>query len=79
MPSSTDGVPGRLVGERGSHVNERPGPPAPGRRLRPLQEFLATSTAGGAALLIAVVVALAWVNSPWGESYTTVLATTITV
>jgi Na+:H+ antiporter, NhaA family len=47
--------------------------------MRPLQEFLATSTAGGAALLVAVAVALAWVNSPWGESYTTVLATPISV
>ena len=94
MPSSTDGVPGRLVGERGSDVNERPGPephpeikspwsrsdrPVPRRLLRPLQEFLETSTASGLVLLGAVVVALGWVNSPWDASYSSLLATPISV
>jgi NhaA family Na+:H+ antiporter len=43
--------------------------PVPRLILRPLQEFLETSTASGVLLLIAAVVALAWVNSPWGSSY----------
>ncbi len=37
--------------------------------LRPLQDFLATSVAGGVALLVAVVVALVWANSPWQDAY----------
>jgi NhaA family Na+:H+ antiporter len=94
MQPSTDGVPGRLVGERGSDVKERPDQPreheirspwsrserrVPRRLLRPLQEFLETSTASGLVLLGAVVVALAWVNSPWDGSYSSLLATRISV
>lgn len=45
--------------------------PVPRRVLRPLQEFLATSTAGATLLLAAVVLALAWANSPWSPSYET--------
>ncbi|GIU97883.1 MAG: Na(+)/H(+) antiporter NhaA [Actinomycetota bacterium] len=37
--------------------------------LRPLQDFLETSTASGVVMLVAVVVALAWANSPWGDTY----------
>ena len=33
--------------------------------LRPLQEFLKTSTSGAILLFAAVVVALLWANSPW--------------
>ena len=43
--------------------------PVPRLILRPLQEFLETSTASGVLLLIAAAMALAWVNSPWGSSY----------
>jgi Na+:H+ antiporter, NhaA family len=53
--------------------------PVPRRVLRPLQEFLSTSTASGVVLLGAVVVALAWVNSPWDESYSSLFATPISV
>ena len=75
-------------------MNERPGPgqdpeieasgsrsnrPIPRRLLRPLQEFLETSTASGVFLLGAVVVALVWVNSPWDESYFSLFATPISV
>jgi Na+:H+ antiporter, NhaA family len=75
-------------------VNERPGPPdepefeeplrrsdarVPRRLLRPLQEFLETSTSSGVVLLGAVVVALVWVNSPWSGSYSSLLATRIAV
>jgi NhaA family Na+:H+ antiporter len=41
----------------------------PRRIVRPLQEFLSTSTASGTLLLLAAVVALAWANSPWADSY----------
>jgi Na+:H+ antiporter, NhaA family len=37
--------------------------------LRPLQEFLRTSTSGGSVLLLAVLVALIWANSPWRDAY----------
>ena len=75
-------------------MNERPGPrqdheirapwsrsdrPVPRRLLRPLQEFLETSTASGVVLLGAVVVALVWVNSPWDGSYSSLFATPISV
>ncbi|MBA3764180.1 MAG: Na+/H+ antiporter NhaA, partial [Actinobacteria bacterium] len=45
--------------------------PLPRRVVQPLQEFLQTSTASASLLFIAVVVALAWVNSPWKETYET--------
>jgi Na+:H+ antiporter, NhaA family len=41
----------------------------PRRIVRPLQEFLSTSTASGTLLLLAAVVALAWANSPWADGY----------
>jgi NhaA family Na+:H+ antiporter len=47
--------------------------------VRPLQEFLETSTASGLVLLGAVVLALAWANSPWDGSYTSLLAMRISV
>ncbi|MGZ8620789.1 MAG: Na+/H+ antiporter NhaA, partial [Actinomycetota bacterium] len=43
--------------------------PLPRRVLRPLQTFLAEETSSGLLLLAATVVALVWVNSPWGETY----------
>jgi NhaA family Na+:H+ antiporter len=36
---------------------------------RALGEFLATETAGGVALVVAAVIALAWANSPWQSGY----------
>jgi NhaA family Na+:H+ antiporter len=43
--------------------------PVPRRVLRPLQEFLSTSTASGTLLLLAALAALAWANSPWASAY----------
>jgi NhaA family Na+:H+ antiporter len=37
--------------------------------VRPLQEFLATETAGGALLLAATAAALLWANAPFGGTY----------
>ncbi|HVD69524.1 MAG TPA: Na+/H+ antiporter NhaA, partial [Actinomycetota bacterium] len=47
--------------------------------VRPLQEFLQTSTAGGVLLLAAVVAALIWVNSPWRAAYDALWHTEFTV
>ncbi len=43
------------------------------RFTRPVQEFIATETAGGVVLLIAAVIALIWANSPWEHSYHEIL------
>jgi Na+:H+ antiporter, NhaA family len=43
--------------------------PLPRRVVRPLQEFLSTSTASGTLLLAAAVLALLWANSPWASAY----------
>ena len=47
----------------------RSGRPLPRRVLQPLQSFLAEETASALLLLTAAVVALVWVNSPWGGTY----------
>jgi NhaA family Na+:H+ antiporter len=43
--------------------------PIPRRVVRPLQEFLSTSTASATLLLAAALIALVWANSPWGDAY----------
>lgn len=45
------------------------------RVMRPFQEFAHTESSGGLALLTATVLALAWANSPLGESYDAVWGT----
>jgi NhaA family Na+:H+ antiporter len=47
--------------------------------LRPLQDFLSTSTASAFLLLVAAVVALVWANSPFGDAYDTLWHTEIVV
>ncbi len=37
---------------------------------RPLEKFLRIQAASGVVLIVAAVAALAWANSPWGDSYT---------
>src|SRR3954468_5817803 len=41
----------------------------------PVRDFLSTETGGAVVLVAAVVVALAWANSPWSDSYTSVWET----
>jgi NhaA family Na+:H+ antiporter len=53
--------------------------PIPRTVVRPLQEFLATSTSSSWFLIAAVVVALVWVNSPWGDTYERVWTTPLVV
>src|SRR5215211_3804509 len=45
----------------------------------PLRDFLNTETSGALALLAATLVALAWANSPWPDSYESVWTTTLSV
>ncbi len=45
------------------------GSPSTPRRLRPLQEFLTTEAGAGFLLVVAAVIAIAWANSPWSDSY----------
>ena len=48
----------------------KPSGPTPIERVaRPFQEFSESEAAGGVLLLSATVLALAWANSPWSESY----------
>jgi NhaA family Na+:H+ antiporter len=47
--------------------------------LRPLQEFLSTSAAGGVVLLVAIAVALLWANSPFSGGYERFWATRFAV
>jgi NhaA family Na+:H+ antiporter len=51
----------------------------PHRALRAAQAFMETEAAGGIVLLAATVVALAWVNSPWGDAYSDLWKTVIGV
>ncbi|ASU79712.1 Na+/H+ antiporter NhaA [Actinopolyspora erythraea] len=45
--------------------------PTPDTEKRTLADILRTETVGGVLVLVAAVLALAWANSPWGESYAT--------
>ncbi|MGQ0616296.1 MAG: Na+/H+ antiporter NhaA [Acidimicrobiia bacterium] len=51
-----------------------PTPPA-ASRARALWAYLRTETASGAVVIVAVVAAVAWANSPWPGGYTTLWAT----
>lgn len=53
--------------------------PLPRRVLRPLQEFLSTSSASATLLFLAALVALVWANSPWHGSYEQLWATSLGV
>jgi Na+/H+ antiporter NhaA len=45
----------------------------------PVRDFLSTETAGATALLIAIVAALAWANSPWWHSYESMWTTELSI
>jgi len=49
------------------------------RIVRPFQEFARKQSSGGILLIVATAVALAWANSPWGESYAALWHTRLTV
>jgi NhaA family Na+:H+ antiporter len=47
--------------------------------VRPFQEFASRASSGGILLIAAAIVALVWANSPWGDSYTGLWATKLSV
>ena len=47
--------------------------------LRPFQRFFRTQASGGIVLLVCVVVAIAWANSPWEEYYNKIWHTDFTI
>ena len=49
------------------------------RIVRPFQDFADKQSSGGIVLIVATVIALAWANSPWGESYAALWHTKLTV
>jgi NhaA family Na+:H+ antiporter len=49
------------------------------RIVRPFQDFADKQSSGGILLIAATVVALAWANSPWAESYVALWHTKLTV
>ena len=49
------------------------------RIVRPFQDFAHKQSSGGIVLIAATVIALAWANSPWGESYAALWHTKLTV
>lgn len=51
----------------------------PARFVRPLLRFTHVEAAGGGVLLVAAIVAIAWANAPFGESYATFWDTHLTV
>src|SRR3712207_1938522 len=49
------------------------------RIVRPFQDFAHKQSSGGILLIAAAVIALVWANSPWGESYSTLWHTKLTI
>lgn len=47
------------------------------QRLLPVERFIYSETISGALLLVCAIVALAWANSPWSQSYFVLIATPI--
>src|SRR3954452_20919300 len=47
--------------------------------VRPFQDFADKTSSGGILLIAAAIVALVWANSPWGESYTGLWGTELSV
>lgn len=62
------------LGEAPAIATVPPGTWAPARQLalalfRPLERFVQVQTSSGILLLVTAIVAMAWANSPWQESY----------
>ena len=63
--------------DRFSSGGPRPADRFSRRALAPVESFLAIEAASGIVLIAAAVIALIWANSPWRESYSTVLHTPV--
>jgi Na+:H+ antiporter, NhaA family len=61
----------RNPGSRKASLTEPSGLTPIERLTRPFQEFSESEAASGVLLLVASALALAWANSPWAESYST--------
>ena len=61
----------RASGARKASLTKPSGPTTIERVTRPFQEFSESEAAGGVLLLAAAALALAWANSPWAESHST--------
>jgi len=48
-----------------------------GRAFSPFREFTQTEVSGGILLFLATIIALAWANSPWGDTYTNLWQSTL--
>ena len=59
----------RASGSRQASLTKPSGPTPIELVARPFQEFSESEAAGGVLLPAATVLALAWANSPWSESY----------
>lgn len=62
-----------------AHTHERTARRPVVRILRQFQQFVKLESFGGVLLLIGTIMALAWANSPWAESYTRFWQTPVTV
>jgi Na+:H+ antiporter, NhaA family len=47
--------------------------------VRPFQAFADRASSGGILLIAATVVALVWANSPWGDTYSDLWQTKLTI
>src|ERR687890_1885330 len=47
--------------------------------VRPFQEFADRASSSGILLIVAAIGALVWANSPWGDSYTALWGTKLSV
>ncbi len=47
--------------------------------VRPFEAFADRASSSGILLIVAAIVALVWPNSPWGQSYTELWATKLSV
>ena len=61
------------------HQTHLPDPLPASRLPRSVREFFETEAAGGVVLLVAAVVALVWVNSPFRASYETLWSTVLSI
>ena len=52
-----------------NHVKTSGDRPQIQKALEPLRAFANNETSGGIVLLLAAITAMAWVNSPWGDTY----------
>lgn len=81
--AARDRVTNASVIGTGPDVTPPPDGGAPGplveRVLAPFQRFAHAEASGGIVLLLAAITALIWANSPWGESYTHLWETKVTV